>query len=400
MSAMKRLFQLMAEKKASDIFMTVGAPINIKINGTAVPVNQQVMTSETIITLLYEVLNDKQKKEFEETLELNTAFPMEGIGSFRISAFRQKSSPAVVVRYIPGSVPAFDSLGAPQILKEVMMEKRGLILMVGATGSGKSTTLAAMLDYRNEQKSGHILTIEDPVEFLFQNKKCIVNQREVGSDTLDFRIALKNALRQAPDCILIGEVRDAETMKAAIQYAQSGHLCLATLHANNSYHALNRIISFYPLENRPALLEDLSATMKCIVSQRLIKNVKGGRSPAVEVLLATRHISELIGKGEINEIKEAMEKSLSPGSQTFEQAFFQMLQQGLITQDEAMANCDSPTNLIWLINNTEAGGALKEAQKNIGKGDGKGGDAPPPPPPPSAAGPTSFADFKLDVSAA
>src|SRR3954470_25028751 len=231
MSAMKRLFQLMAEKKASDIFMSVGAPINIKINGNAVPVNQQVMTSETINTLLYEGLNDKQKKEYEETLELNTAFPMEGIGSFRISAFRQKSSPAVVVRYIPGSVPAFDTLGAPQILKEVMMEKRGLILMVGATGSGKSTTLAAMLDYRNEQKSGHILTLEDPIEFVFQNKKSIVNQREVGTDTLDFKVGLRNALRQAPDCILIGEIRDKDTMSSAIAYAQSGHLCLATLHA-------------------------------------------------------------------------------------------------------------------------------------------------------------------------
>jgi twitching motility protein PilU len=384
----------MAEKKASDIFMSIGAPINIKINGNAVPINQQVMDANTITTLLYEVLNEKQKKEYEETLELNTAYPMEGVGSFRISAFRQKGGPAVVVRYIPGSIPPFDSLGAPEVLKTVIMDKRGLILMVGATGSGKSTTLAAMLDYRNEQKPGHILTIEDPVEFIFQNKKCIVNQREVGSDTLDFRIALKNALRQAPDCILIGEVRDADTMKAAIQYAQSGHLCLATLHANNSYHALNRIISFYPLENRPALLEDLSATMKCIVSQRLIRNVKGGRSPAVEVLLATRHISELIGKGEVNEIKEAMEKSLSPGSQTFEQAFFSMLRQGLITQEEALANCDSPTNLLWLINNTEAGGALQKQQDNKEKT----GDAPPPPPP-AAAGPTSFADFKLDVAA-
>ncbi len=390
MSAMKRLFQLMAEKKASDIFVSVGAPINIKINGTAIPVNQQMMDSSTIITLLYEVLNDKQKKEYEETLELNTAYPMEGIGSFRISAFRQKGGPAVVIRYIPGSVPPFDSLGAPSILKEVIMEKRGLILMVGATGSGKSTTLASMLDYRNEQKPGHILTIEDPVEFIFQNKKCIVNQREVGSDTLDFRIALKNALRQAPDCILIGEVRDQETMKAAIQYAQSGHLCMATLHANNCYHAINRIISFYPLENRPALLEDLSATLKCIVSQRLIRNIKGGRSPAVEVLLATRHIAELVGKGEINEIKEAMEKSLSPGSQTFEQAFFTLLQQGLITQEEALANCDSPTNLLWLINNTEAGGALKPGGEKKPAQDAK--------PVQNAAGPAAFSDFKLDVA--
>ena len=393
MAAMKRLFQLMADKKASDIFLSVGSPINIKINGQAIPINQQAMDADTIVTLLYEVLNDKQKKEFEETLELNMAYSIAGTGSFRISAFRQKNCPAVVVRYIPATIPVFDSLGLPATLKEVIMEKRGLILMVGATGSGKSTTLAAMLDYRNEQKSGHILTIEDPVEFIFQNKKCIVNQREVGSDTLDFRIALKNALRQAPDCILIGEVRDKDTMTAAIQYAQSGHLCLATLHANNSYHAMNRILSFYPLENRPALLEDLSATLKSVISQRLIRNKKGGRSAAVEVLLATRYIAELIGKGEIGEVKEAMEKSLSPGSQTFEQTFFHMLQQGLITQEEALANSDSPTNLLWLINNTEAGSSLK----NQGGTDGKS-DAPPPPL--ASTTPMEFSDIKLDLSEA
>ena len=389
MSAMKRLFQLMAEKKASDIFMSVGSPINIKINGVAVPVNQQIMNSESVISLLYEVLTEKQKKVYEESLELNTGFAMPPVGTFRISAFRQKGSPAVVVRYIPGTVPSIESLNVPDVLKEVIMEKRGLVLMVGATGSGKSTTLAAMLDYRNEQKPGHILTIEDPVEFLFQNKKCIVNQREVGTDTLDFRIALKNALRQAPDCILIGEIRDRDTMAAAIAYAQSGHLCLATLHANNSYHALNRIISFYPLENRPALLEDLSATMKCIISQRLIRNVKGGRSPCVEVLLSTRHIAELIGKGEINEIKEAMEKSLSPGSKTFEQALFDMLLKGLITQEEALANADSATNLLWLINNTEAGAALRKPGESAEKAEQK----------PAPGGGASFSEFKLDMGA-
>jgi twitching motility protein PilU len=352
---MKRLFQLMAEKKASDIFMSVSSPINIKINGVAVPVNQQVMDSDTITKLLYEVLNEKQIKEFEETLELNMAFSMPGIGAFRISAMRQKNSPAVVVRYIPGDIPALDSLDLPEVLKDIIMEKRGLILMVGATGSGKSTSLAAMLDYRNELKSGHILTLEDPVEFIFKNKKSIVNQREVGTDTLDFKIALKNALRQAPDCILIGEVRDKETMAASIAYAQSGHLCLATLHANNSYHALNRIIGFYPLENRPALLQDLGAALKSIISQRLIRNKAGGRYAAVEVMLNTRHIAELIEKGEVSEIKDAMDKSMSPGSQTFEQAFFRMIREGKITQEEGMANADSPSNLIWLLNNTEAG---------------------------------------------
>ncbi len=350
MSAMKRLFQLMAEKKASDIFMSVGSPINIKINGTAMPINQQAMDSDNIIGLLYEVLTDKQKKEFEDTLELNTAFAMPPTGSFRISAFRQKSTPAVVVRFIPGEVPNIDGLGVPDVLKDIVMEKRGLVLMVGATGSGKSTTLAAMLDLRNGTKPGHILTLEDPVEFIFTNKKCIVNQREVGTDTLDFKVALKNALRQAPDCILIGEIRDKDTMAAGIAYAQSGHLCLATLHANNSYHALNRIISFYPLENRPALLQDLSAAMKAIISQRLIKNIKGGRSAAVEVLLNTRYTAELIEKGEINEIKEAMEKSMTPGSVTFEQALYSMYAKGLISKEEALGNADSATNLMWLMN--------------------------------------------------
>ena len=361
MSAMKRLFQLMSEKKASDIFMSVGSPINIKINGTAMPINQQVMDSDAVINLLYEVLTDKQKKEFEDTLELNTAFAMPPTGSFRISAFRQKNTPAVVVRYIPGDVPDIDTLAVPEVLKDIVMEKRGLVLMVGATGSGKSTTLAAMLDLRNGAKPGHILTLEDPVEFLFTNKKCIVNQREVGTDTLDFKIALKNALRQAPDCILIGEIRDKDTMAAGIAYAQSGHLCLATLHANNSYHALNRIISFYPLENRPALLQDLSAALKAIISQRLIKNLKGGRSAAVEVLLNTRYTAELIEKGEINEIKEAMEKSMTPGSVTFEQALFNMYAKGLISKEEALGNADSATNLMWLMNQSDGDGSAKPA---------------------------------------
>lgn len=392
MSMMKRLFQLMADKKASDIFMSVSSPINIKINGTAIPINQQVMDAKTIKELLYEVLNEKQIKEYEDTLELNAAFALEDVGNFRISAFRQKGTPAVVVRYIPGSIPAFDSLGLPSILKEVIMEKRGLILMVGATGSGKSTSLSAMLDYRNEQKPGHILTLEDPVEFIFQNKKSIVNQREVGTDTLDFKVALKNALRQAPDCILIGEIRDKDTMAAAIAYAQSGHLALATLHANNAYHSMNRVISFYPLENRPALLQDLAATLKSVISQRLVKTVKGGRAAAVEVMLNSRHIAELIDKGEIDEIKDAMEKSLSPGSQTFEQALFNLLRDGVISQDEALANADSATNLLWLINNTEAG-----AQLAAGKGTNGSATQSAKPAPNQPVGSTSFSDFKLDT---
>src|SRR2546427_5066384 len=355
MSAMKRLFQLMAEKNASDIFLSVGAPINIKINGVAMPINQKAMDANTVRGLLHEVIDDKQKKEYEGTLELNPAYTLQGVGTFRISAFRQKGSPAVVVRYIPATIPPLDTLGLPPVLKDIILEKRGLILMVGATGSGKSTTLAAMLDYRNEQRTGHIFTLEEPVEFIFQNKKSIVNQREVGTDTLDMRVGLKNALRQAPDCILIGEIRDKEHMTSAIQYAQSGHLCLATLHANNSYHAINRIISFYPLESRAALLQDLSATLKCVISQRLVKNVKGARSAAAEIMLNSRHMAELIEKGEISEMKEAMEKALTPGSLTFDQSLFKMIQQGIVAQDEALSNADSANNLLWLINNTAAG---------------------------------------------
>jgi len=355
MSAMKRLFQLMADKKASDIFLSIGAPINIKINGLAMPVNQTILTSSAVQSLLYEVLNEHQVREFEEELELNTAYTLEGVGTFRISAFRQKGTPAVVVRFIPGAVPPLDSLGLPPVLKEIVMQKRGLILMVGATGSGKSTSLASMIDFRNAEKSGHILTLEDPVEFIFRNRKSIVNQREVGTDTKAFHTALKNALRQAPDVILIGEIRDRETMSMALQYAQSGHLAMATLHANNSYHAMNRIISFYPLENRPTLLLDLSASLQAVVSQRLVRTRAGLRKVACEVLLNTRHISELIEKGEINAIKEAMEKSMAPGSQTFEQSLFKLFTNGDITQDEAMLNADSATNMLWLINQATAG---------------------------------------------
>src|SRR6266436_9408307 len=299
MSTMKRLFQLMAEKKASDIFLSVGSPINIKINGLAMPINQQAMDGNTVRSLLYEVIDDKQKKEYEDTLELNTAYTLQGVGSFRISGFRQKGSRAVVVRYIPGNIPPLDTLGLPPVLKDLVLEKRGLILMVGATGSGKSTTLAAMLDFRNEQRTGHILTLEDPVEFIFQNKKSIVNQREVGTDTKAFEVALKNALRQAPDVILIGEIRDKQTMGMGLAYAQSGHLAVATLHANNSYHAMNRVINFYPLENRPSLLLDMAAALQAVISQRLVRTKSGARVAATEVLLNTRHIAELIEKGEI-----------------------------------------------------------------------------------------------------
>ena len=349
--AMDRLFHLMMEKKASDLFMAVGSPVHLKVNGTSVPINQQNMDNGMIRSLLAEILTDADFNQLDTYHELNTGIGVQNVGRFRLSAFHQRGSISVVIRFIQNEIPSLESLNLPNVLVDIIMEKRGLVLLVGATGSGKSTTIASMLDLRNIQRTGHILTLEDPIEYVFKNKKSIVNQREIGTDADNLHIALKNALRQAPDCILIGEIRDKDTMSAAMAYAQSGHLCLATLHANNSYHALNRIISFYPIENRPALLSDLSAALKSVISQRLIKAKVGGRIPAVEVLLNTRHISELIEKGEINEIKEAMEKSLSPGSQTFEQALYRMLSDGKITEDEALSNSDSPTNLLWLLNN-------------------------------------------------
>ena len=348
-----KLFQLMSEKQASDLFISAGIPIHIKIQGNTVPVNQQVMDSAMIEKIAFELMTPDQQKTFEATMEMNLSFGVPHVGNFRINLFRQRSSISIVVRFILGNIPALNTLLLPEILAELVMEKRGLILIVGATGSGKSTTIASMLDHRNANRTGHILTIEDPIEFLFKHKKSIVNQRELGMDTLGWEHALKNAMRQAPDCILIGEIRDRETMQAAIAYAQTGHLCLATLHANNSYHALNRIINFFPLENRTALYLDLSASLKAIVSQRLVKRPNGQRLPTAEVLLNTRHIQELIERGEILAIKEAMEQSLAHGSQTFEQDLFRLYRDGIITLDEALSNADSPTNLSWLINNSE-----------------------------------------------
>ncbi len=349
--AMERLFKLMAEKKASDLFIAVGSAVHMKVNGTSIPINQQLMDNGMIKSLLTEIISVADFDELTGTHELNKGFGVQGVGRFRLSAFQQRGSISVVIRYIASDIPPIDTLNLPPVVSEIIMEKRGLVLIVGATGSGKSTTIASMLDLRNTKRTGHILTLENPIEYVFRNKKSIVNQREIGSDAVSLEIALRNALRQAPDCILIGEIRDKETMTAAIAYAQSGHLCVATLHANNSYHALNRIVSFFPLETRPTLLSDLSAALRSIISQRLIRARTGGRVPAVEVLLNTRHVAELIEKGEINGIKEAMEKSLSPGSQTFEQALYRMIREDQITEDEALSYADSPTNLLWLINN-------------------------------------------------
>ena len=369
MAILEKLFRLMAEKNASDIFVTAGAPITMKVNGVAMPVNPQILTGEEAKKICYEILKPYQIEKFEKELELNLSFPIEGVGNFRVNMMHQKSTVASVVRYISTNVPAFDSLGVPNVLKQVIMEKRGLILVVGATGSGKSTTLAAMMDFRNMMKPGHILTFEDPVEFIFQSKKCIVNQREIGNDSHSFHEAMRNAMRQAPDLILVGEIRDVETMKSAMMYALSGHLCLATLHANNSYHALNRIINFFPLEQRAVLLSDLAVSLRCIISQRLVKNVEGARSPAVEILMNTGNIVDLISEGRVPEIKEAMEKSMTPGSQTFEQDLFRLIQAGRITVQEGLTNADSATNLSLLVGNSgmvEAGVSDLPAKAGMG----------------------------------
>ncbi|MEI8170569.1 MAG: PilT/PilU family type 4a pilus ATPase [Rhodoferax sp.] len=348
---MERILRLMSEKKASDVYLSAHSPALIRINGQCVPINSQVLPPDAPLNLLSEILPPARIEELEELNELNMGWGMAGVGRFRISAMRQRGSIAVVIRFISMDIPPLATLSVPMNLADLVMEKRGLILMVGATGAGKSTTLAAMLDHRNENATGHILAIEDPIEFLFKNKRSVVNQREVGSDTQSTQVALKNALRQAPDVIMIGEIRDRETMSAAISYAQSGHLCLATLHANNSYHALNRILSFYPVEVRPTMLGDLAAATKAIVSQRLLRTTTGGRTPAVEIMLNTTLVSEMITKGDFIGVKEAMEKSMAEGGQTFEQDIARLVLEGTVDRKEGLANSDSPTNLMWRLQN-------------------------------------------------
>ncbi|OUM01890.1 PilT/PilU family type 4a pilus ATPase [Variovorax sp. JS1663] len=360
MKTMERILRLMAERKASDIYLSAHSPALIRINGNCVPINAQVLPPEAPLALLAEVVPEERIAELQRTGELNMAIALEGAGNFRVSGMRQRGSYAVVVRHIASVIPAFEELNLPDILKTLVMEKRGLILMVGSTGAGKSTTLASMLDYRNENASGHILTVEEPIEFTFTNKKSMVNQRDVGSDTQSLQIALKNALRQAPDVIQIGEIRDRETMTAAIAYAQSGHLCVATLHANNSYRALNRILSFYPVEVRPTLLNDLSGALRAIIAQRLLRTPVGSRVPALEVMLNTALVAELIGKGDFSGVKEAMEQSMAEGSQTFEEDIARLIIEDRITRDEGLSQADSPTNLMWRLQNRNAAPSHKE----------------------------------------
>jgi len=313
------------------------------------PVNAQKLDSETTKRIAYEMMTPAQIVTFERHMEMNFSFRVPEVGNFRVNVFRQRGSVAIVIRYVLGKVFEVEQLNLPTILKELVMSKRGLVLMVGATGSGKSTTLAAMLEHRNATSNGHILTIEDPVEYLFRHDKCIVNQREIGDDTESYEAALISAMREAPDVLMIGEIRDRETLKHALIFAQTGHLCLSTLHANNSYHALNRIINFFPYDARQSVLSDLSMCLRAVISQRLMRANDGKLIPAVEIMINTAHIADLIKNDQIDKIRDAIEQSVSPGSQTFEQALYKLFKTDKISKEEAMINADSASNLSALI---------------------------------------------------
>ena len=345
---MRDLLKLMDEKKGSDLFITVDFPPAIKVDGKVTPVSKTKLTSENTKALAYAIMNDKQLKEYEATKECNFAINPVGIGRFRCNAFIQMGCCGLVLRAIETNVPSLEKLGLPTVLKDICMSKRGLVIMVGGTGSGKSTSLAAMIGYRNENSYGHIITIEDPVEYVHPHKNCIIMQREVGVDTDDWDIALKNTLRQAPDVILIGEIRDRETMEFGIAFAETGHLAMATLHANSSNQALDRIINFFPEERRQQLLMDLSLNLKAVISQRLLKKQGGdgkGRVAAIEIMLNSPLIADLVLKGEVHEIKAIMAKSRELGMQTFDQALFDLYEADLITFEDALRNADSMNEL-------------------------------------------------------
>ncbi len=340
------LLKLMITRGGSDLFLTSDFPPAIKVDGKVTKVSPQPLSSQHTLALARAIMNDKQAAEFERTKECNFAISPGGVGRFRVNAFVQQSNVGLVLRVIPAELPTIDGMGLPQILKDLVLTKRGLLILVGATGSGKSTTLAAMVDHRNENTFGHIITIEDPVEFVHPHKNCIVTQREVGLDTDGWDIALKNTLRQAPDVILMGEIRDRETMEHAVAFAETGHLCLATLHANSSNQALDRIINFFPEERRAQLLMDLSLNLRGLVSQRLLPRQEGkGRAAAVEILLNTPLVSDMIFKGEVGEIKEIMKKSRELGMQTFDQAIFDLYEGNYVTFEDALRNADSVNDL-------------------------------------------------------
>ena len=343
---MRDLLKLMVEKEGSDLFITVGFPPAIKVHGKIMPVSKTELTQDNTKALVYAVMNDKQLKEFEATKECNFAVNPVGVGRFRANAFVQQGFSGLVMRTIETEIPNLDKLKLPEILKDIVMTKRGLVIMVGGTGSGKSTSLAAMIDYRNQNSFGHIITIEDPIEYVHPHKSCIIMQREVGMDTDDWGVALKNTLRQAPDVILLGEVRDRETMEFGIAFAETGHLAMATLHANSANQALDRIINFFPEERRQQLLMDLSLNLKAVIAQRLLRTVDGeGRAAAIEIMLNSPLISDLILKGEVHEIKTIMGKSNELGMKTFDQALFDLHEDGRVSIEDALRNADSMNEL-------------------------------------------------------
>jgi len=349
--------KLMTEKGASDMFLTTGAPVNIKVEGKLYPLGNTGLPGGMVKKIAYSLMDEGQVPQFERDLELNLAIAVKDAGRFRINVFKQRGEVGMVIRAIKSDIPSIEQLRLPVLFKELIMEPRGLVLLVGATGSGKSTTLASMIDHRNSNVSGHILTIEDPIEYLHRHKKSVVNQREVGLDTKSYHVALKNAMREAPDVIMIGEIRDTETMEAAISFSETGHLCLATLHSNNADQTLERILNFFPESAHRNILMNLALNLRAVISQRLVIGKDGRRLPAAEVLLNTPLIRDMIRRGQIHEIKEAMDRSLQEGMQTFDQALMSMYKEGKIDLEEALAKADSRDGLALKIRLSEGGDA-------------------------------------------
>jgi twitching motility protein PilU len=352
----QKLLTKMAEHNSSDLYLTVDSPPSYRINGVVRPAGNRLLESDDTDTLARSMMNEKQQQEFERTNEVNFGLYFDAIGRFRVNVYRQKGCVGLVIRLIKSTILSIDDLLLPPVLKEISMTKRGLVLLAGATGSGKSTSLAAMMDYRNNNQAGHIITIEDPIEFIHTHKKSIVSQREVGVDTHSYHSALKNALRQAPDVILIGEIRDTETMEAALTFAETGHLCFATLHSNNANQVMERVMNFFPVERHKQIYLQLSLNLRAVVSQRLVRKKDDGRTAAVEILIGSPRIQDLIYRGEIAEMKEAMEKSSTVGMQTFDQHLFELYHTGVISLDEALRNADSVNNLRLRIKLAEQSG--------------------------------------------
>jgi twitching motility protein PilU len=382
---LKDFLKTLAGEDGSDLYISVGAPPSAKFQGKLKPLRESNVDVGEAKAMAYSIMDEQQIRDFEKELEMNLAISESGIGRFRVNIFKQRNEISMVIRNIKTAIPDINQLGLPQVLTKVIMEKRGLILFVGGTGSGKSTSLAALIDYRNSNSGGHIITIEDPVEFIHPHKMSIVNQREVGVDTLSYHKALKNTLRQAPDVILIGEIRDQETMEHALAFAETGHLCISTLHANNANQALDRIINFFPEERRPQLLNDLSLNIRAFISQRLIPTVNGKRAAAIEILLGTPTVSELVKRGEVHGLKEIMEKSENLGMQTFDRALYKLYREGKISLEDALANADSPNNvrlMIKLASDSQQAAAAKAPSPGLSlsleeKEEEKKEDAPP-----------------------